>query len=50
LGDVDLLEEAKTAAQALLAADPDLSTARAGPLAAAVRRRLEGRARLASVG
>jgi ATP-dependent DNA helicase RecG len=50
LGDLDLLEEAKTAAQALLAADPDLSTAAAGPLAAAVRRHLEGRARLASVG
>jgi ATP-dependent DNA helicase RecG len=50
LGDLDLLEEAKRAAQTLLAADPELSASAAGPLAAAVRRRLEGRARLASVG
>jgi ATP-dependent DNA helicase RecG len=50
LTDLALLEEAKTAAAAVLAADPELAGEEAAVLAAAVRRRLDGRASLASVG
>lgn len=48
--DLPLLEEAKRAAEGWLAADPYLSSPPGAPLAAAVRRALEGRARLASIG
>jgi ATP-dependent DNA helicase RecG len=48
--DLALLEEVRLAAETLLRHDPDLSTSGAAALAAAVRQRLEGRARLASVG
>jgi ATP-dependent DNA helicase RecG len=50
IADLALLEEAKLAAVALIRQDPDLAGSGAAALAAAVRQRLEGRARLASVG
>jgi ATP-dependent DNA helicase RecG len=50
IADLPLLEEARRAAGALLRADPDLAGGEVHHLAAAVRRRLHGRAQLASVG
>ncbi|MDR7422679.1 MAG: ATP-dependent DNA helicase RecG [Armatimonadota bacterium] len=48
--DLPLLEEARRAATALLREDPELRGGQVRELAAAVRRRLQGRAELASVG
>jgi ATP-dependent DNA helicase RecG len=48
--DLPLLEDARRAAAALLRADPELRGEGVGELAAAVRRRVQGRAGLASVG
>jgi ATP-dependent DNA helicase RecG len=48
--DLSLLEEARAAAERWLAQDPDLASPQAAMLAAAVRRRFDGRASLASVG
>jgi len=50
VSDLPLLEEAKAAAEAWLARDPDFSGEGSAALAAAVRRRVEDRATLASVG
>ncbi|MDR7417526.1 MAG: ATP-dependent DNA helicase RecG [Armatimonadota bacterium] len=50
VSDLALLEEARRAAEALLRHDPALAARGVAALAAAVRQRLEGRARLASVG
>ncbi|MGQ0571283.1 MAG: ATP-dependent DNA helicase RecG [Armatimonadota bacterium] len=50
VADLPLMEEAKRAAEVLLQHDPELLSAEAAQLGAAVRRHLEGRALLASVG
>jgi ATP-dependent DNA helicase RecG len=50
ISDLPLLEEAKAAAEAWLTRDPDLCGEGSAELAAAVRRRVEGRAMLASGG
>jgi ATP-dependent DNA helicase RecG len=50
ISDLGLLEEARRAAARLLREDPDLASDQAAPLRDLVRRGLDGRARLASVG